>query len=79
MLDCGVRIGREISFARNNLKWFHSCLTHMHSKNICLIVSSYKWQNKHRSVFILPKIKTSYSDIISYEVFCIENYVESYL
>ena len=79
MAVCGVSIGREISFIRNNLKWFHSCLTHMHSKNICLIVSSYEWQNEHRGVFILPKVKNIYSDIICYKVFCIENYVESYL
>ena len=58
MAVCGLSIGREISFVRNNLKWFHSCLTHMHSKNICLIVSSYEWQSEHRGVFILPKVKS---------------------
>ena len=58
MAVCGVSIAREISFIRNNLKWFHSCLTHMHSKNICLIVSSYEWQNEHRCIFILPKVKS---------------------
>ena len=75
MVVCGFSIGREISFARNILKWFHSYLTHMHSKNICLIVSSHKWQNEHRSDFILSKVKASYSDITSYDVFCIEKYV----
>ena len=30
MTVCRVSIGREISFVRNNLKWFHSCFTHMH-------------------------------------------------
>ena len=58
MAVCGVSIERETSFIRNNLKWFHSCLTHMHSKNICLTVSSYEWQNKYRGVFILPKVKS---------------------
>ena len=29
MAVCGVSIGREISFIRNNLKRFHSCLTHI--------------------------------------------------
>ena len=58
MAVCGLSIGKEISFVRNNLKWFHSCLTHMHSKNICLKVSSYQWLNEHRGVFILPKVKS---------------------
>ena len=79
MAVCGVSIERETSFIRNNLKWFHSCLTHMHSKNICLTVSSYEWQNKYRGVFILPKVKSILFRYNMYEVFCIEIYVESYL
>ena len=54
----GVSIGREISFVKNNLKWFHSCLKHMHSKYICLIVASYEWQNEHWGVFIFAKVKS---------------------
>ena len=56
MVVCGVSVGKEISFIRNNLKWFNSCLTQMHSKDICLIGSLYEWQNEHRDVFILPKV-----------------------
>ena len=58
MVVCGATIAREISFVRNNLKWFHTCFTHMHSKNICLIVLSHEWQNEHRGVFVLPKVKS---------------------
>ena len=54
----GVSIGREISFVKNNLKWFHSCLKYMHSKYICLIVASYEWQNEHWGVFIFVKVKS---------------------
>ena len=57
MAVCGVSSGREI-IVRNTLKWFHSCLAHMHSKNTCLIVSSYEWQNKYRGVYVLPKAKS---------------------
>ena len=42
-------IGKEKSFLRNNLKWFHSWVTHMHLKKICLMFSSYEWQ--------IPKVK----------------------
>ena len=58
MVVYSVDIGREILFVINNLKWFHSCLTHKQSKNMCLIVSSYEWKNEHRGVFILPKVKS---------------------
>ena len=57
MVACGISIGREISFVRNNFKLFHSSSTHMHSKNTCLIASSYEWQNEHRGAFILQKKK----------------------
>ena len=42
MAVCVVDLGTEISFVRNNLKLFHSCFTHMHTKHIWLIVSSYE-------------------------------------
>ena len=59
MAFLSVSIVREMLFVRSNLKWFHSCFTHMHSKNICLIALSYEWQNEHRGFFILPKAKSA--------------------
>ena len=75
-----VSIGREISFVRNRLKWFRSCLTHMYSKNKCLIVSSYEWQNEHRGVFISPKVKSIlFRYNLLWSIWDWKNYVESYL
>ena len=71
---CGVSTGRDISFVRNNLKWFHSCLTHMHysmndriNTEVFLFCHSLKSMlfryNVLRSIFVLKiTLKTIYSD-----------------
>ena len=54
MVVFGVSIGREIQFVRNNLKWFSNFFTHLHFKNMCLVVSSHEWR---RVAFVLQNVK----------------------
>ena len=57
LVACGANTRREILFVWNNYKSFHKCFTHMHCKNICLIISLYVRQKEHRGVF-LSKVKS---------------------